>query len=166
MAARLKVYRTRIGFHEVIVAAPNQKAALAAWDIRDNLFADGAAAVTDEPAAVEATLARPGVVMRRAVGAKAAWTPLADRGAAPRLPGGAPPARRKPPDRRRLDAAEARLSEAEAALTAERRRLQTERRAFERRQAAALARAEKAVDTARRAAKSAAAAFRRAGGRT
>lgn len=71
MAPRLKVYATRIGFYDVAVAAPNQRAALEAWDVRENLFAQGAAAPTDEPSAVKAAMAKPGVVVRRPIGGDA-----------------------------------------------------------------------------------------------
>src|SRR5512147_28396 len=58
---RLKVYTTRIGIHDWAVAVPSQKEALKAWDIRENLFATGAAKVVDDPAVVEAALKTPGV---------------------------------------------------------------------------------------------------------
>ena len=74
MAPRLKVYTSRIGFHDVAVAAPNQKAALAAWDVRENLFASGAAAPTEDPDAAAPALAEPGVVISRAIGAKGRFT--------------------------------------------------------------------------------------------
>ncbi|HEY5072122.1 MAG TPA: hypothetical protein VII63_08830 [Caulobacteraceae bacterium] len=46
--ARLKVFTTRMGFFETVVAAPSQKAALAAWGTAQNLFADGAARLATE----------------------------------------------------------------------------------------------------------------------
>ncbi len=61
----LKVYRTPIGFHDAYVAAPSQKAALAAWGSDANLFARGMAElVTDEELSQEA-LANPGKVVRK-----------------------------------------------------------------------------------------------------
>ena len=51
---RLKVFVTRIGLHEWAVAASSQKAALKAWDVRENLFASGAAKETHDVAAIEA----------------------------------------------------------------------------------------------------------------
>lgn len=64
MARKLKVYRTSIGFHDAYVAAPSQKAALAAWGADANLFARGVAEeVTDEALTAE-PLARPGEVVR------------------------------------------------------------------------------------------------------
>jgi hypothetical protein len=58
---RLKVYTTRIGIRDWAIAAPNQKEALKAWDIRDNLFATGAARETNDPTAVELAMQSPGV---------------------------------------------------------------------------------------------------------
>lgn len=83
--ARLKTYITRIGFHDAVVAAPNQKAALAAWDIRENLFAHGAAEVTEETQAVKAAMAHPGAVLRRPAGTTGPYKAAPD---APRPPKG------------------------------------------------------------------------------
>src|SRR6185295_8202668 len=58
---RLKVYTTRIGIHEWAVAVPSQKAALQAWDVRENLFASGAAKVVDDAEVIEAAMKSPGV---------------------------------------------------------------------------------------------------------
>src|SRR5438128_297977 len=67
-ARKLKVFQAQIGFYDTVVAAPSQAAALRAWGIRQNLFADGLARTTDEPQAVEAALANPETPLRRAVG--------------------------------------------------------------------------------------------------
>lgn len=138
MAAKLKVYATRIGFHDAVVAAPNQKAALAAWDVRENLFAQGAAAATEDEAAVKAALAHPGMVLRRPAGST---EPFSESPAAPQVPklkrpGGAPkPAKAEkpqpPPDRRPLDAAEKALAELDREEAKGRRDLDDRRRALE-----------------------------------
>ena len=65
---RLKVFQARFGFHDSVVAAPSQAAALRAWGVRQNLFADGDAAVADDPQAVAAALAHPETPLRRAAG--------------------------------------------------------------------------------------------------
>lgn len=65
---RLKVFRTPIGFHDAYVAAPSRKAALAAWGADANLFARGAAEEVTDAALMEAPLAQPGVVIKRARG--------------------------------------------------------------------------------------------------
>lgn len=57
---RIKVFRTRIGFREWVVATSSQAAALEAWDMSRNLFASGEAEVTDDPKAIEAALANIG----------------------------------------------------------------------------------------------------------
>ncbi|MCP2775198.1 hypothetical protein, partial [Salmonella enterica] len=52
-AAKLKVYRTPIGFHDAYVAAPSQKAALQAWGSDADLFARGVAEQVADPALME-----------------------------------------------------------------------------------------------------------------
>ena len=68
MARKLKTYTTSAGFFDLAVAAPSMKAALEAWGSRINLFHQGFARESDDPDTVAATMARPGVVLRRAVG--------------------------------------------------------------------------------------------------
>ncbi len=51
-AAQLKVFAARLGFFETLVAAPSRKAALQAWGAHQDLFKDGTAAATADPAAV------------------------------------------------------------------------------------------------------------------
>ncbi len=57
---KLRVYVTYIGFTSWAVAAPSQKAALAAWDVRENLFATGAAKQTTDARAVALAMKTPG----------------------------------------------------------------------------------------------------------
>ena len=45
---RIKVFRTRIGFHDYVVATSSMKLALEAWDISRDLFATGEAVRTDD----------------------------------------------------------------------------------------------------------------------
>jgi colicin import membrane protein len=68
MPRKLKVYQTSLGFFDLAVAAPSMKAALEAWGSKTNLFHHGFAKEADDPAIVAATMAKPGVVLRRAVG--------------------------------------------------------------------------------------------------
>lgn len=71
---RLKVYAARLdGLHDYVVAAPSQGEALKAWDVRQNLFQEGLAAVTEETSAVKAATAKPGVVLRRSVKSNGSW---------------------------------------------------------------------------------------------
>lgn len=78
MARKLKTYTTSIGFFELAVAAPSMKAALEAWRSGRNLFHSGLARETDDRAAVAATTARPGVVLKRPIGSKGPFKEQAD----------------------------------------------------------------------------------------
>jgi hypothetical protein len=68
MARKLKTYETSLGFFDLAIAAPSMKAALEAWGADSNLFHQGAARESSDPDVVAATLARPGVVLKRPVG--------------------------------------------------------------------------------------------------
>jgi hypothetical protein len=119
MAARLKIFAARIGFFDTVVAAPSQKAALAAWGVSQDLFKEGLAAVADDPGSA-AALDHPGIVLRRTAGSSDAFSvEAAIRGdaiapASPKRPARSSPARQspKPPDRTALDRAEAALAAA------------------------------------------------------
>ena len=121
MAKTPKVYAAEIdGLNEWIVAAPNQADALAALGVGQNLFAQGLAHPTDDPAAKKAALAAPGVALRRPKGSKAEFKPVS---AEPDAGGwakaakavGAKAAPKKPKrDRRALDEAENELAEFES----------------------------------------------------
>src|SRR6476620_10116258 len=78
MARKLKTYQTSLGFYDLAVAAPSMKAALEAWGAGSNLFHQGLAKETDEPVVVAATMARPGVVLKRAVGSRGRFGEHAD----------------------------------------------------------------------------------------
>jgi hypothetical protein len=65
---RLKVFQAQIGFYDTVVAAPSQAAALRAWGVHQNLFANGEARITDDAQAKAAAIAHPEVPLRRAVG--------------------------------------------------------------------------------------------------
>lgn len=71
---KLKTYQTSLGFYDQAVAAPSMKAALEAWGASSNLFHQGAAKETDDPDIVAATMASPGVVLRRPVGSGGPFT--------------------------------------------------------------------------------------------
>ena len=68
MAKKLKTYQTSLGFFDLAIAAPSMKAALEAWGADSNLFHQGAAKESDDPDVVAATMAKPGVVLKRPVG--------------------------------------------------------------------------------------------------
>jgi hypothetical protein len=68
MARKLRTFQTSLGFFDQAIAAPSMKAALEAWGADSNLFHQGAASETDDPKIVAATMAKPGVVLKRPVG--------------------------------------------------------------------------------------------------
>jgi hypothetical protein len=68
MVRKLKTYQTSLGFFDQAIAAPSMKAALEAWGADSNLFHQGAAKESHNPDVVAATMAKPGVVLRRPVG--------------------------------------------------------------------------------------------------
>ncbi|KAF0104427.1 MAG: hypothetical protein FD144_1580 [Rhodospirillaceae bacterium] len=78
MARKLKVFTTSAGFFDLAVSAPSMKAALAAWGAGANLFDQGFAQQTDDPAIVTAAMARPGIVLRRPVGTDQAFQEKAE----------------------------------------------------------------------------------------
>lgn len=78
MARKLKTYITSLGFYDQAVATPSMKAALEAWGASSNLFHQGAARETDDPGIVAATMAKPGVVLRRPVGSNGRFSEHAE----------------------------------------------------------------------------------------
>lgn len=138
--AKLKVFRTTIGFHDAYVAAPSRAAALRAWGASTDLFAMGAAEEVIEPALMKAPLAHAGSIIKQSRGPTAEHMATASASAHSRLKASKPKvAIPKPlPSRRMLDAAEKKLGDAEAKfervkdeLDDEAARLATRRRAIE-----------------------------------
>ena len=68
MPRKLKTYQTSLGFYDLAIAAPSMKAALEAWGAGSNLFHQGHAKETEDPHVVAATMAKPGVVLKRPAG--------------------------------------------------------------------------------------------------
>ena len=100
MPRKLKTYQTSLGFFDLAIAAPSMKAALEAWGSTANLFHQGFAWETDDPAVVAATMAKPGVVLKRAVGSHGAFSENAELPKS--LPAGKkPPKPAKAPQRAR-----------------------------------------------------------------
>ncbi|MCP3373057.1 cell envelope biogenesis protein TolA [Bradyrhizobium cajani] len=150
---KLKTYQTSLGFYDQAVAAPSMKAALEAWGASSNLFHQGAAKETDDPDIVAATMASPGVVLRRPVGSDGPFTEsaglptdLADGEARPKRKSKKRPAKtaKKPP--RKTDDQQAR--KAAAAFEKEERRREAERRKDEAARAKERARRDRAVASA------------------
>lgn len=149
---KLKTYQTSLGFYDQAVAAPSMKAALEAWGAKSNLFHQGIAKETDDPDIVAATMASPGVVLRRPVGSDGAFTESAELptdltgGEAGRKPKRTAKKKRPAKSAGKLDDQAAR--KAAAAFEKEERRRQAERRKEEAARAKARARREKAVASA------------------
>ena len=78
MARKLKIYTTSAGFFELAIAAPSMKAALEAWGSKSNLFHHGFAKEANDPETVAAAMAKPGVVLRRAVGSNGTFSEHAE----------------------------------------------------------------------------------------
>jgi hypothetical protein len=78
MPRKLKAYQTSIGFFDLAIAAPSMKAALEAWGSKANLFHQGFAQEAGDPGVVAAAMARPGVVLRRAVGSNGTFSEHAE----------------------------------------------------------------------------------------
>ena len=174
MARGLKVFQARFGFHDSVVAAPSQAAALRAWGIHQNLFAEGQASVTDDPKVVEAARAHPETPLRRVAGSNGAFE--LDPRALPQVPD-APkdkpakgaskpkaPVVRPPADRSDLDAAEAALRTLDERRKREEARMREQQADLEREMAER--KAAYAADRQTRTAAVAAArqAYRKAGG--
>jgi colicin import membrane protein len=85
MEPKLKVFRTHLGFYDMIVAAPSQKAALAAWGGGPHLFAQGFATVETDPRLAAEALKKPGVALRRQFGSKGAFAETGGPLQAPKL---------------------------------------------------------------------------------
>jgi hypothetical protein len=70
MGVKLKSFVTEQGFFELAVAASSRAAALRAWGMKHDLFAQGLARQTADKAVIAATMAKPGTVLRRPLGTK------------------------------------------------------------------------------------------------
>ena len=95
MARKLKTYQASLGFFDQAIAAPSMKAALEAWGADSNLFHQGVARESRDPEVIAATMARPGIVLKRAVGSD---KPFSEHAALPVNLGGGDPVKagRKP----------------------------------------------------------------------
>jgi len=148
---------TSIGFFELAIAAPSMKAALEAWGSKNNLFHQGFAKETQDPTITAATMATPGVVLRRAVGSNDTFSRNAalprDFGSAPikQTTKKEPPAAKEPQARKLGD--KAAVAAARAFERERRRRDRKEAAAREKRRKQrelAIAQAEIALEQAKR----------------
>jgi hypothetical protein len=106
MAARLKVFVTSDGFTDYVVATSSRPKALAAWGVRQDVFKEGQAHETDDPALVKAATAQPGVVLRRPAGSRATLSKVKAKAAPKPKPDAA---------KKKIAALEARLAALDAA---------------------------------------------------
>ena len=90
MAPRLKVFVTSDGLTDYVVATTSKAKALAAWGFSQDVFKEGHAHETDDPALVKAATAKPGEVLRRPAGTRGELAKL--KPAKPAKPKGQSPA--------------------------------------------------------------------------
>ena len=157
MPRKLNTYQTSLGFFDLAVAAPSMKAALEAWGTKADLFHQGFAKEADDPTIIAATMAKPGVVLRRAVGSNASFS---EHAVLPKeLPGAeVKAAQRKPvatspvaPTRPEVDDKAARAASVANATDRKRRDRERRRQEAEReRRSQAIAKAEAALGEAER----------------
>ena len=154
MPRKLKTFQTSVGFFDLAIAAPSMKAAAEAWGSQIDLFKRGFAKETQEPAIVTATMARPGIVLKRPVGSS---DPFREHAQLPGLPNidrvKESPAHRfkskEPPARKADDKAAALAFEREQKKReTARRKQEADREKKQKRRQQAIASAEKALELA------------------
>ena len=69
-ARQQNTYVATTGFFELAVSVPTRKAALESWGAGRDLLQGGYAKEASDPAFIKATMAKPGAVLKRAVGAR------------------------------------------------------------------------------------------------
>jgi hypothetical protein len=150
---KLKVFSTPIGFHDALVAAPSQKAALEAWGSDSNLFSQGSAHVVTDPKLAKLPLEHPGQVVKVLRGSEAEQlAALAEQ--KPRTSGKAHkaevlPKKRSPkPSRAALDRAESAVEKLQEKQAADRDKLDEQVRSLERRRRDLVRRQERQRDEA------------------
>ncbi len=137
ITSRLKVYMTRIGVRDWLVAAESQKAALKAWDIHRNLFSTGEARVTNDVGHVALAMKTPGLPVAapgRVVAPEeksnvvrlASFRPAKVEPPRAKIPPSKPPA-----DRSKLEAAERELKDFERDMVRRRGEIEKRKRALE-----------------------------------
>jgi hypothetical protein len=164
MPRKLKTYQTSLGFFDLAIAAPSMKAALEAWGSNINLFHQGFAKETGDPAIVQATMANPGVVLKRPVGSNGPFTehaalpkhlPVGDnRPARAKTPAEKKPAMKRtaPPrkhDEKAARAAVVAFEKAQKSGDSSRRKEEAARGKEQKRRAQAIDRAERALEAAK-----------------
>jgi len=150
MAPRLKVFVTTDGLTDYVVAVSSKAKALAAWGVRQDVFKEGAAHETDDPALMKAAVAQPGQVLRRPAGTREKLAKLKPAKAA-RPAGPSKAALRRLADlEAKLAALDAGHDQAAAALDHARADLDAREEALHARHEARRAKLEEAISAARR----------------
>jgi len=153
MPAKLKLFRTAIGFYDAYVAAPSRKAALQAWGSQKNLFASGRAELVEDPGVAPEALADPGKVIRIRRGTDAeniAALPIGQSARA-RRPSRQPAAAAPPrPSRAALEEAEEALRAAEQKRADQLARLDEQIRKLEKKRSEEATRINDLIDECRR----------------
>jgi colicin import membrane protein len=134
ITSRTKVYMTRIGVRDWLVAADSQKAALKAWDVHRNLFSTGEARITNDAAHVALAMKTPGlpvpapgrVVVPEEKGRASNVVRLATA-----RPAKIEPEKARPKDTSKLDAVEEELRAFERDAKRERAEIEKRKRAVE-----------------------------------
>jgi hypothetical protein len=153
MARQLKTYQTSLGFFDLAVAAPSMKAALEAWGADSNLFHQGAAKQSEDLDIIAATMAAPGVVLKRPVGSSGPFKEYAElptdlAGDESSKKGGSTSVRRKPQKHPKRATDQAADRKAAIAFEKEQKRRERERAKEEAAQRKERERRQKAVDKA------------------
>lgn len=151
MARRLKTYQTSLGFFDLAIAAPSMKTALEAWGTDSNLFHQGAAEQSDDPDIIAATMAAPGVVLKRPVGSSGPFRKQAELPsnlASATAKGARKPAMRKPRKHPKRSGNEAADRKAALAFEEEQKRRERKRALEEATRQKERERRQKAVDKA------------------
>jgi colicin import membrane protein len=158
MARRLKTYQTSIGFFDLAIAAPSMKAAAEAWGSDTDVFKKGFAKETHDSEIVAATMAKPGVLLRRPVGSN---DPFSEKAELPQIDKiaekrGKSQPKRQEPKAHKVDHKAAK--DAALAFEKEQKRRETARRKEEiarqkerERREEVMAKAQRALEQARRA---------------
>jgi hypothetical protein len=155
---KLKVFSTPIGFHDALVAAPSQKAALEAWGSDTNLFSQGSAHVVTDPKLTRLPLELPGQVVKVLRGSEAEQLAALDKqqpwpsGKSRKAEVLPKPSKKRPPkpSRTTLTRAESALEKLEMKQVAERDKLDEQTKTLERRRRDLLRRQERERDDAQR----------------
>jgi len=126
MARAPKIFTWSDGFHRYTVAATSRAKALAAWETDRDLFKEGMAQEITEGPDINAALAAPGTVIRRAEGGLRAAVEKMPKPAAPKPPSLAVVKRELEKAQAALDKLDRQQEQVEKALEVRRRELEDE----------------------------------------